>query len=183
MERRARSAAAIAFLAAIALAGGASASPTPSSKRDPYRITRSAVAGISIGDSSAAVRRLWGQPPTQVRRYPANRRLRRGEIEFWFPPYDVIFRGGRAISISLGLYGTIIETIRGDEFGTSVAVFRSHWPSARKVVPDLYYIAATPPGYILVFVFASFPAPPGLQSVTLISKHDLYSCVLAHGSC
>jgi hypothetical protein len=182
MERRARGGATIALLAAITLAGGTSASPTPLSKRDPYLITRSAVAGISIGDSPAAVRRIWGQPPTQVRRYPANRRLRRGDIEFWFPPYDVIFRGGRAIAVSLGLYGTIIETIRGDEFGTSVAAFRSHWPSARRVAPDLYYTAASPPGYVLVFVFASYRAPY-LQSVTLISNHDLYSCVLAHGSC
>ncbi len=45
----------------------------------------------------------------------------------------------------------------------------------------MYYIAATPLGYVLVFTFS--PVSDGLQSVTLISKDGLYSCIVAHGRC
>ena len=145
-------------------------------------ITPSALAGVGIGATPAQVRKRWG-PPTQIQRT----RLRSGEYAFVYPNATflgpagfVIFRGGRAMHVNLSLYGMRLATRKGDGEGTTIARFRVHWPNARRAEPGLYYLPATHPGYVLMFLFIPYD---GLASVDLITPQDLTSCVIQHGSC
>ncbi len=145
-------------------------------------ITPTALAGVGIGATQAQVRTRWG-PPTQMQRT----RLRSGEYAFVYPNATffgpagyVIFRGGRAMHVNLSLYGSRLATRKGDGEGTTIARFRGHWPNARKAAPGLYYVPAAHPSYVLMFLFIPYD---GLQSVSLITPHDLTSCVIQHGFC
>ena len=145
-------------------------------------ITPTALAAVGIGATPAQVRKRWG-PPTRIQRT----RLRSGESAFVYPNATffgpagyVIFRGGRAMHVNLGLYGSRLATRKGDGEGTTIARFRAHWPSARKAGPGLYDLPASHPGYLLMFLFIPYD---GLASVSLITPQDLTSCVIQHGSC
>lgn len=140
-------------------------------------VSPAAIGPLRLGQTLAYARRVWGNPDaTFSRRGLVSSRWRNDDGMLAY----VRGRGGRIVSIEVE--GPVFRTARGDGYGTKVALFRRHWPGARRYRDCCsasvvhYTVHARQPGKLLVFTFAS---DFGLRRVGLTSEAHFRACYVA----
>ena len=135
------------------------------------------VGALRLGYTLAYAQRVWGKPDGTLNR--------RGLVSYRWRSSDGMLayvrgRNGRIATIEVE--GPVFRTARGDGYGTTLSVFRRHWPNARphasccSAEVSHYIVPAAARGNVLVFSFwRSF----GLRRVALTSEENFRACYVS----